>query len=126
MMILMGFYSLIVLFLGKAGRWVVWRKKAGFTYRIFKKSLLMLVPFVMIVVGLKQQGHRMKDIMDYLKQNSDVNVTAQIDPLFNNSSDINNTISDFESQIQRQKNWGGHKNGNRHHNRNGGRHLSPQ
>lgn len=97
----MGFYSLIVLFLGKAGRWVVWRKKAGFTHRIFKKSLLMLVPFVMIVIGLKQQGHRMKDIMEYIKQNADTNVTAQIDPLFNNSSDNNNALPEFENQNQR-------------------------
>ena len=53
MMILMGFFSMIVLFLGKAGRWVVWRKKAGFTHRIFRKSIFMLLPFLMIVVALK-------------------------------------------------------------------------
>lgn len=55
----------------------------------------------MIVIGLKQQGHRMKDIMEYIKQNADTNVTAQIDPLFNNSSDYNNALPEFENQNQR-------------------------
>lgn len=81
MMILMGFFSMIVLSLGKAGKWAVWKKDAGFTYRMFKKSLFMLIPFLMIVFGLKQQGHRMKDIMEYFKENSDVSGLDQIDPL---------------------------------------------
>ena len=54
MMILMGFFSMIVLALGKAGRWAVWKKKSAFTHRIFRKSLLMLAPFLLIVFTLKQ------------------------------------------------------------------------
>lgn len=81
----MGFFSMIVLSLGKAGKWAVWKKDAGFTYRMFKKSLIMLIPFLMIVFGLKQQGHRMKDIMEYFKQNSDVSGLDQIDPLHRKS-----------------------------------------
>mgnify|MGYP006134525357 CR=1 FL=1 len=38
----------------------------------------MLLPFLMIVVVLKQQGHRMKEIMEYLKQSS---VSDQIYPV---------------------------------------------
>lgn len=75
MMILMTFFSMIVLFLGKSGRWAVKKKKAEFTYRILKKSLLMLVPFVIIVIGLKHQGHRMKTIMEFIKENSPANVS---------------------------------------------------
>lgn len=76
MMLLMGFFSLIVLFLGKIGKKTVWKKKADFTFKMFKKSLFMLVPFVMIVMGLKQQGHRMKVIMEVLKEDSVVDKSS--------------------------------------------------
>lgn len=88
MMILMFFFSAIVFILGKLGKKSVTSKKAEITHRNLKKSICMLVPFLMIILGLKREGHKMMKIMEFFKNNKEgemtpVMVPEIIDPEFN-------------------------------------------
>lgn len=53
MMIMMFFFSLLVLIMGKMGVRVTKVKKATVAHRLFKKSVILLIPFLLVVISLK-------------------------------------------------------------------------
>jgi len=50
---MMFFFSLLVLIMGKMGVRVTKVKKAGVAHRLFKKSVILLIPFLLVVISLK-------------------------------------------------------------------------
>lgn len=53
MMIMMFFFSLLVLIMGKMGVRVTKVKKAAVAHSLFKKSVILLIPFLLVVISLK-------------------------------------------------------------------------
>ena len=53
MMIMMLFFSLLVLIMGKIGVRVTKVKKATVAHGLFKKSVILLIPFLLVVISLK-------------------------------------------------------------------------
>jgi len=93
-MIMMFFFSIIVLIMGKIGVRATNVKKAAITHSLLKKSVILLIPFLFIVISLKGQGKRMKDIMEYVKENNDK--TLMNSTVSYNSSDIDSLQQQIE------------------------------
>ena len=54
MMIMMFFYSLLVLVMGKLGKKATLENNAEIVYKLFRKSVILLIPFALLVLSLKE------------------------------------------------------------------------
>lgn len=126
MMIMMFFFSFLVLIMGRIGIRARRVQKAAVAHRLFKKSVILLIPFVLVVISLKGQGKRMKEIMEYVK-NEDNSTLSNSTLSFDSSDvaslpqfDIDQETEDDDKDNQRGHHGGHHGN---HHNHDGGRLL---
>jgi hypothetical protein len=111
MMIMMFFFSLIVLIMGRMGVRATRMKKATVAHRLFKKSIILLIPFILIVMTLKGQGKRMKTIMEYVMENSN---TTLLDYASSDNVTLQSNIEDFEDFGLEDWEYGRHDHGHHH------------
>jgi hypothetical protein len=53
----------VLVIVGKLGLKSVHKEKAKRTQKVFAKSLLLLIPFALMLIGIKFQARRFKDIL---------------------------------------------------------------